>query len=239
MAQNITQIPAPRVPFIDERTGLVSREWFRFLNNQYQLTGGGTTATSIVDLELGLSLSPDTDDITAVLQREIEDLKKAPPAIETALSNLSRVNYGMFFDTTDQVATVINTGYPVTFNTTAYALGTYVGSPTSRIYASTPALYNFSFSLQLDKTSGGLARMYFWGRKNGTNIAQSGFHVHLQGNNNETVFAANLFVELGGGDYFELVWSTDSLTAQLEAVPASAPVPAVPSAIITVSQVNI
>ena len=78
MAQNITQIPAPRVPFIDERTGLVSREWFRFLNNQYQLTGGGTTATSIADLELGLSLSPDTDDITAVLQREIEDLKKAP-----------------------------------------------------------------------------------------------------------------------------------------------------------------
>ena len=38
----ITQIPAPRVPLIDIRTGLVSREWFRFFNNIYVLTGGNT-----------------------------------------------------------------------------------------------------------------------------------------------------------------------------------------------------
>jgi len=39
---NITQIPAPRVPLIDERTGLVTREWFRFFNNIYVITGGNT-----------------------------------------------------------------------------------------------------------------------------------------------------------------------------------------------------
>lgn len=38
----ITQIPAPRVPLIDIRTGLVSREWFRFFNNIYVITGGAT-----------------------------------------------------------------------------------------------------------------------------------------------------------------------------------------------------
>ena len=38
----LTQIPAPRVPLIDERTGLVTREWFRFFNNIYVLTGGDT-----------------------------------------------------------------------------------------------------------------------------------------------------------------------------------------------------
>jgi hypothetical protein len=236
---NITNIPAPRVPFIDERTGLISREWFRFLNNQFVLTGSGTTATSISDLEVGQALSPDTDDVTAVLQTEIEDLQKAPPYLETILSNLSKLNYGMFYDTTDQAAAAINTAYPITFNTTSVALGTYRGTPTSRIYVSTPAVYNFAFSVQLDKTSGGLARMYFWGRKNGTNIAESGRHVHLQGNNNETVYASNLYVEMGGGDYFELVWSTDDTTAQLEAVAAAAPVPAIPSVILTVNQVNI
>jgi hypothetical protein len=236
---NITNIPAPRVPFIDERTGLISREWFRFLNNQFVLTGSGTTATSIADLEVGLGLSPDTDDVTAVLQTEIEDLQKAPPYLETILSNLSKLNYGMFYDTTDQAAAVINTAYPITFNTTSVALGTYRGTPTSRIYVSTPAVYNFAFSVQLDKTSGGLARMYFWGRKNGTNIAESARHVHLQGNNNENVYAANLYVEMGGGDYFELVWSTDDTTAQLEASVAAAPVPAIPSVILTVNQVNI
>ena len=39
---NITQIPAPRVPFIDESTGTISREWFRFLNNVYTIIGGET-----------------------------------------------------------------------------------------------------------------------------------------------------------------------------------------------------
>jgi hypothetical protein len=37
---NITKIPAPRVPLLDQRTGLISREWFRFLNNLYVITGG-------------------------------------------------------------------------------------------------------------------------------------------------------------------------------------------------------
>jgi hypothetical protein len=39
---NITKIPAPRVPLLDERTGLISREWFRFFNNIYTISGGAT-----------------------------------------------------------------------------------------------------------------------------------------------------------------------------------------------------
>ena len=42
MPSNITQIPAPRVPLMDERTGTISREWFRFLNNIYTICGDGT-----------------------------------------------------------------------------------------------------------------------------------------------------------------------------------------------------
>lgn len=38
---NITQIPAPRVPVVDPATGLISREWFRFLNAIYEQLGGG------------------------------------------------------------------------------------------------------------------------------------------------------------------------------------------------------
>ena len=38
---NITQIPAPRVPVVDPATGLMSREWFRFLNSVYEQLGGG------------------------------------------------------------------------------------------------------------------------------------------------------------------------------------------------------
>lgn len=48
---NITSIPAPRVPLIDDRTGLMSREWYRFFMNLFMLTGGGTTDTTLIDLQ--------------------------------------------------------------------------------------------------------------------------------------------------------------------------------------------
>lgn len=37
---NITQITPPRVPLIDERTGLITREWYRYFYNLYTATGG-------------------------------------------------------------------------------------------------------------------------------------------------------------------------------------------------------
>jgi len=40
--QNITKIPSARVALIDPGTGLISREWFRFLNNIYVVSGGST-----------------------------------------------------------------------------------------------------------------------------------------------------------------------------------------------------
>lgn len=50
---NITNIPAPRVDFIDPRTGLMAREWYRFFFNLFNLTGAGTTDTSLADLQVG------------------------------------------------------------------------------------------------------------------------------------------------------------------------------------------
>jgi hypothetical protein len=55
MAQliNTTTIPPDRVPFLDERTGLVSREWYRFLYNQFLLTGAGGNPVSLSDVQKG------------------------------------------------------------------------------------------------------------------------------------------------------------------------------------------
>ena len=55
MAQliNTTTIPPDRVPFLDERTGLVSREWYRFLYNQFLLTGSGSNPVSLSDVQKG------------------------------------------------------------------------------------------------------------------------------------------------------------------------------------------
>jgi hypothetical protein len=46
---NITKIPAPRVELVDQRTGLISREWFRFFNNLYVITGGATQGITQIE----------------------------------------------------------------------------------------------------------------------------------------------------------------------------------------------
>lgn len=50
---NITNIPAPRVEFIDPRTNFMSREWYRFFLNLFVLTGSGQNQTSLDDLQIG------------------------------------------------------------------------------------------------------------------------------------------------------------------------------------------
>ena len=63
---NVTQIPAPRVALIDERTGLLTREWYRFFYNLYTLTGGGTNAITLEELQLG---PPNQPDFTEILKQ--------------------------------------------------------------------------------------------------------------------------------------------------------------------------
>jgi hypothetical protein len=64
--QNITTIPAPRVNFIDERTGLMSREWYRFFLNLFTLTGSGNNVTSLEDLQLD---SPYASEISSLEEK--------------------------------------------------------------------------------------------------------------------------------------------------------------------------
>lgn len=55
---DITQIPAPRVPLIDERTGLISMEWFRFFNGLYTVVGQNQNVLQPVNGGTGLSTIP-------------------------------------------------------------------------------------------------------------------------------------------------------------------------------------
>ena len=55
---NITQIPAPRVDLIDPKTGLMSREWFRFFNNIYTIVGANLGVIQIENGGTGLSTYP-------------------------------------------------------------------------------------------------------------------------------------------------------------------------------------
>jgi len=55
---NSTQITPPRVPIIDERTGAVSREWYRWFYSLYNLVGNGVGVIPVASGGTGLSTIP-------------------------------------------------------------------------------------------------------------------------------------------------------------------------------------
>jgi hypothetical protein len=164
------------------------------------------------------------------LQGEVEELQSAPPPREPRVPR-----YGTFYDTTTQTAAAANTAYPITFNTTDLSRGVYRGSPTSRIVVDREGIYNFQFSAQLDNTSGSNHLIFIWCRKNGVDVAQSASQVALKGADGELVAAWNFVLQMKALDYFELVWSVNNTAVQILAQAAAAPVPAIPSVLLTVT----
>lgn len=250
---NITNIPAPRVPLTNSDTGLISREWYMFFFNLFNLTGGGQNPVSIEDIltapadsELSTALVPIANQFQALdsaaneaqYTAESAQIYAALQALAVQPTNNPQIvnrRYGSFFDTTDQTAAAINTAYAMTFNSTDYTNGVYIGSPTSRVYVDRNSLYNIQFSAQLDKTAAVKSEVWIWLDKNGTSVANSATQVSLQGSNPATVAAWNFLLELNAGDYFRLMWATDNTGSFISASPSVAPVPAIPSVILTVT----
>ena len=205
----LTNIPASRVPITAGTQGNISREWYRFFFNLFTIAGSGESNSNISS-SLGLELAP------------------------AYTPQLDEKRYGVFYDTNTQTAAAINTAYPVTFNTTDLSKGVYIGTPSSRVYVDRIGTYNFQFSLQLNKASSNAKTVYIWYRLNGNDATYSGTAVTLAGNNAAAVASWNFVLKMNAGDYFELVWSTDDTGCQIASVASASPAPAIPSVILTV-----
>ena len=244
---NITNITPPRVPLTDPRTGLIAREWYLFLLSLFNQTG--QSGVSLEDVQKGppaeavdinallgqAQLSSEGSEAVAAalakLTTDVQALEVAP----AYTPQLPRKRYGSFYDTTTQLAALINTAYAITFNSTDMSVGVTLGSPTSRVYVDTHNVYNIQFSAQIDKTSGGTANVWIWLRKNGVDVPYSAGQIQIQGNNAETVPAWNYLLDMNAGDYFELMWEVNDVSVELTSFVASAIHPGTPSIILTVS----
>jgi len=228
-AANITNLTPPRVQLADPVTGLVTREWYRFFESLFRLTGSGQNDVTLQDVQIG----PDagTDMGLAVLQTELQSLAVSPPHTP----QLVRHRYGAFYDTTTQTAAAINTAYAMTFNTTQFSQGVTRETPTSRIYVDTVNIYNIQFSAQINTTVATDQLLWIWLRKNGTDVPDSATQIRTKGNNFAAVAAWNFLLEMNQGDYFELMWAANSTGVQLQTFAASGFYPAIPSVILTVT----
>jgi hypothetical protein len=142
---------------------------------------------------------------------------------------------GSFYDTTTQTAAVINTAYAITLNSTSLTQGVSIGTPTSRVYVNRTGSYNIQFSLQLTSTNAASKDVYIWADVNGTSVPESATKLTMSGSSNAYVAAWNFVIRMSAGDYFRLMWSTTNTNVQIARIAASAPVPAIPSVILTVA----
>ena len=58
MAGSYSQIPAPRVPFLDPQTNMVTPQWFLWFNNVYGITGSGVGIVAVANGGTGLGTAP-------------------------------------------------------------------------------------------------------------------------------------------------------------------------------------
>jgi hypothetical protein len=145
-------------------------------------------------------------------------------------------SYGAFHDETTQSA-ALNTATAIKFNKTDFSSGVSVVD-TTKLKVAYSGVYNVQFSLQFHGLSGGGngTTAQVWLDKNGTAVPQSNTKVTVNNNSPYVVAAWNFLVYLKANQYCRLMWATDNTQIKVETSSAS-PGPAIPSSIITVTQV--
>ena len=145
---------------------------------------------------------------------------------------------GLFYSTTDQSATVVNTGYPVEFENTYIGNGVSIaGADDTRITVSADGVYNFQVTLQTEQTTGSDTTIYTWINKNGTDQPYGGQEQTVKGNAVHAVFW-NFSIDLEAGQYIEMYWAVDNTNLALHTHAPTSPHPGIPSAVVAVSFVS-
>jgi hypothetical protein len=145
-----------------------------------------------------------------------------------------------FFSTADQGPFAADTIQAFSFNNTDWATGVSLAS-TNRVTMTNAGKYNIAFSGQVRQTQSS-GNVYIWLNKNGTPIANTNTKVAISSSSPYSVAAWNFFVDAATGDYYQLMWSSDSehTVMEYEAATGSGATlkPAIPSIILTVNQVG-
>jgi hypothetical protein len=144
-------------------------------------------------------------------------------------------NYGTFYSTITQSGSA-NVSQSMSYNNTDYASGVSIVNG-SQITLQNVGIYNIQFSAQLVDTSFGDSTIRIWLKKNGTNVPNTATKIFLP-SNEELVAAWNWIVPATSpNDYYVIAWQTTDNDAHILYEPASGNYPAIPSIILTVTQV--
>jgi hypothetical protein len=142
-----------------------------------------------------------------------------------------------WMSTVNQTLTQINTPTRITLNHEGVVSG--FTNNNGLITALNTGQYNIQFSLQVVSTNSSASYYYIWYRKNGIDAEHSATKLSISSNSVVLAPSWNFPVSMQAGDTFELMWACDSLNVSLQAAPAGAFYPSVPSVILTIQQMNL
>jgi hypothetical protein len=146
--------------------------------------------------------------------------------------------YGEFTKTTDQTPAATNTAYALTFDNTEIANGVAIGTPASRIVAPESGLYQFDATIQIISGNTSAKNVWFWFRKNGTDVANSARIVTININNGYVPVSLAEVLSLAASDYIEIMFAADNTNVTIDNVASTAFAPAAPAVVLAVSQVQ-
>lgn len=167
---NLTNITAPRVPFLDEK-GLISREWYRFLLNLFALTGSGSNTVSLTDLQLGppaqpvelfqaqldaLAAQSDSSALLsqiAELQKSVQALASLPPLPQTVWSDVLNQPKIEVYDTSASIALTSTPTLLTPASTAAGASGIVYDAATGVFTFSAAGSYSLSLNVNATATA--------------------------------------------------------------------------------------
>ena len=149
------------------------------------------------------------------------------------------LSYGAFDSTIDQTVATINTATAITFNGTLSSNGISVGTPTSRLVVAEAGYYKIDANIQLTSTNSSAKNIYFWLRKNGTDVTDTTRVVTSDINNGFVPISLSYSISLAANEYVELYWASSDTAVRLDALASSAFAPSAPSILVTMSQLQL
>lgn len=208
------------------------------LNNYYTMTGLTGSGNNVITYN-GVG-SP------TLLMNENRSLyiPAAAPFTTTIQSGITKVNYtdingpaaGSYSSSAIQPAAALGAATTLTFNTTEKQFNTSLVAG-SRIYTAATGTFRFDYSIQMDNNSGGSQNANIWIAKNGTAVPRSASTITLASNAKQLPFVSYT-LDLNAGDYLEVIFNATDTNVRALAAVAAAPVPAIPSIIVNLTQVG-
>jgi len=152
-------------------------------------------------------------------------------------------NYGAFSSTQTQIG-LRNSILSMSFNTTDIGGSGVNLVDNTKLTVENTGVYNLQFSAQLDRTTSGTNTVTIWFAYTGSSIANSATDVTITGGaaTNPLVASWNYILPMSASSYVEIYWShndnaDDDIELKAVAVRTNPPRPAVPSVIVTVTQI--